>query len=146
MTSPLPDAAVLDTSVLLRFFHDHGDAEQRAADAVLQAWQADRLQLALLDLSVYELVNVSVRRLRHSPQRVRSTVESLFRLGMPLIGVDAILAASAADLAANLELSGYDAAFLAAARRTGLPLLTADVGIAAVADDAISLRSLAGQS
>lgn len=141
MTS-LPHAAVLDTSVLLRFFHDHQDAEQDAADAVLQAWQADRVQLALLDLSVYELVNLSVRRLRHPPPRVRATVENLFRLGMPLIGVDATLAGDAADLAASLDLSGYDAAFLAAARRTGLPLLTADTGIVAVAQDAISLISL----
>lgn len=142
MTASLPDAALLDTSVLLRFFHDHRDAAQGAADAVLQAWEHDRIQLVLLDLSVYEVVNVSVRRLGHSAARARATVDNLFRLGMPLIGVDAVLARDSANLAAGLGLSGYDAAFLAAARRAGVKLLTADDGITAVADDAIPLLSL----
>jgi len=122
----LLDAAVVDTSVLVRFFEDHGDDQQAAAELLRQTWLADRLHLILLDLSVYEFVNVLTRRLKHDESHALEAVAQLFRLRMPMVNVDARLAAEAASLAVSRQLSGYDAAFLAAARSLGVSLVTAD--------------------
>jgi len=120
------DAFLVDTSVLLRFFVGHDDPLQSAADELVDSWLADRLQLVLLDLSVYELVNVSARRLHHDEARIRDDVRQLYRLRLPMVTLDEGLAADAGALAATTGLSGYDAAFVAAARKVGTPLVTAD--------------------
>ena len=123
---PLPSAAVLDTSVLLRLFHDHADAEQAVVDQLAEDWLAERFSGVLLDLTVYECLNVVVRRLGFSADRARAVAEAIYDLGAPIVAVDRDLAAATARLAVDLGLSGYDAAFVAAARGLGLPLLTAD--------------------
>ena len=138
----IPSAALLDTSVLLRFVHDHGDHEQVAADRLLRASLEDTVQLVLLDLSVYELVNVAVRRLGLGSPHVEDIVTEVFRFRMPMVTVDAQLGRAAAAAAVESGLSGYDAAFLAAARRSGVPLVTADRRLAAE-DGALALADLA---
>jgi len=45
------------------------DAEQPAADDLLESWLRGQRVLVLLDLSVYECVNVLVRRMRMKPTR-----------------------------------------------------------------------------
>lgn len=122
----LPEAGVIDTSVLLRFFHDHKDPPQKGADTLRHASVARRINLLLLDLSVYEFVNVLVRKLGHSAGSATQNVESLFDLEYPIIGVDRQLARDAASIAASSGISGYDASFVAAARSVAIPLITAD--------------------
>ena len=122
----VPAAAVLDTSVLLRLLHDHGDTEQAVVDRLAQDWLAERFSGVLLDLTVYECLNVAVRRLGFSAERASAVAEDIYALGAPIVAVDRELAVTTARLAADLGLSGYDAAFVAAARGLGLPLLTAD--------------------
>jgi predicted nucleic acid-binding protein len=139
--APLPPAALLDTSLLLRFFVAHDDELQPAIPRIERAWRDDRMQLVLLDLSVYELVNVAVRRLGFDATRARRAVSEVYGLGAPVVAVDQQLAADAAEIAATSGLSGYDAAFVGAARRVGIALLTADRRLAEV-DGATSLDSL----
>jgi predicted nucleic acid-binding protein len=140
---PIPDAAVLDTSVLVRFFHDYDDPLQEHAERVRAAWLDDQAQLILLDLSVYELVNVCVRRLGYAGDKARAVVNAVFRFRMPMLGVELGLAVLATELAADLGLSGYDAAFVAAARRVGAPLITADRRLAGSArSDVLELAAL----
>jgi predicted nucleic acid-binding protein len=122
----LPETAVPDTAVFVRFFFPYHDAEQAGADALRVAWLADEVQLVQLDLVVYEFVNVVTRILGHVADQATDDVVNLFRLQMPIIRVDTGLASDAAALAAGLGLSGYDAAFLASARRLGIPLITPD--------------------
>ena len=128
----LPETAVPDTAVLIRFLFPYGDVEQAGADSLRAAWLADDVQLVQLDLSVYEFVNVVTRSLGHGADQATDDVANLFRLQMPIVHVDARLASDAAVLAADLGLSGYDASFLAAAQRLGMPLVTADRRLAAV--------------
>jgi len=140
----LPETAVPDTAVLVRFFFPYRDAEQAGADALRVAWLADEVQLVQLDLVVYEFVNVVTRILGHGPEQATDDVVNLFRLQMPIIRVDTGLASDAAALAADLGLSGYDAAFLASARRLGIPLITPDRRLAAAGgDDVLPLESVA---
>ncbi len=137
----LPRAVLLDTSVLLRLFVAHDDELQTAVPEIQRAWQDDRLQLVLLDLSLYELVNVAVRRLGFDAPRARRAVADVYRLDAPVVAVDRQLASDAAGIAVDEGLSGYDAAFAAAARRVGVALLTADRRLAEL-DGSIALASL----
>lgn len=126
---------MLDTSVLLRFLVRHPDAEQAAADDLLESWLRGDVDLVLLDLSVYECVNVLVRRIRMEEDEVVAVVRRLFSLGFTMHHVGELLAAGAARLAATTTLSGYDAAFVALADELRAPLITADRRLAAAAGD-----------
>jgi predicted nucleic acid-binding protein len=140
----IPEQAVCDTSVILRLVHDHRDDQQAAADALRGAVLANHTVLCLLDLSVYEFVNVMVRRFGWSADRATRNVEHLFDLEFPMVMCDRGLAVDTARIAAATGLTGYDAAFVAAARALGVPLVTADEDIAERAPDtAIALRSIA---
>ena len=122
----VPAEALLDTSVLLRLFHDHADADQAVVDRLAQDWAMERFTGVLLDLTVYECLSVAVRRLGFSADRAGAVAEAIYDLGAPIVGVDRELALATARLAADLGLSGSDAACVAAARGLGLPLITAD--------------------
>lgn len=139
----LPATALLDTSVLLRLFHDEHDADQAAVDALRAAWAAGETDLLMLDLSVYELVNVLVRRLGFAEQPARAVVDAVFEMELPVVGVDAALARDAVRVAVQTGLSGYDAAFVAAARELGVPLVTADRRVAEAAPESV-VRGLRG--
>jgi predicted nucleic acid-binding protein len=140
----IPTEALLDTSVLLRCLLPHDDDLQPAADEVWNSFERSDLQLVLLDLSIYETINVLVRRWGWPGDAVADAMRELLGAGIPIARVDVELAGSAAMIAAEHGLSGYDASFLAAARSYGLPLLTADDSLRRAGGDlAISLADLA---
>jgi len=82
--------------------------------------------LAGLDLTLYEVANVAVRKER--PSAARHLVRTvLARCESRLATVDLDLAADAADLAIEHGLTAYDAAYVAAARRHGWTLVSTDI-------------------
>jgi predicted nucleic acid-binding protein len=145
MSGRLPEAVLLDTSVLLRFFHHHDDELQPRALALREAFLDRKVALILLDLSIYEVINVLVRRLTRSAARLRKDVHALFALETPIYAVDTALATETAAIASATNLSGYDAAFLAASRLLAVPLVTADQHLldASKGDGVIALASVA---
>jgi len=80
----------------------------------------------ILDLTVYEVVNVLIRRLKKPETEVERAVRALFALGSIICRVDEVLALEAARAASASGLSGYDAAYVAASVILGVPLITAD--------------------
>lgn len=83
--------------------------------------------LAALDLTLYEVVNVVAKRYRE-PEEARRMVQAIVRTcGDDLLRVDRELIDRAADLVAEYGLSAYDAAYVAAARRSGRLLVSLDV-------------------
>jgi predicted nucleic acid-binding protein len=133
----LPAAVFLDTSVLLRFFLPHQDDEQPIARRLGDAIARRAVSAAFLDLGIYEFINICARKRRRSEEEIAEDVQALFELGLVLVAVDASLAARTARLATVTGLSGYDAAFVAAARHLDLPLVTADAQIKAAAKDGV---------
>ena len=116
---------LLDTSVLLKWFHRDGEDEIEHAE-YLQAHRAGLLHAHVLDLGMYELGNVLVRALKlegapspgcagDDPSSVRS----------PLTLSDAAFGQTA-DLATRDALTFYDAAFAIAAREYECTLVSAD--------------------
>jgi predicted nucleic acid-binding protein len=120
------DTLLLDASVWLAAL-DSEDRYHDAARATIEASADGRLGLAALDLTLYEVSNVAV-----VSWRSRSAAERLVQLidaacDETLVRVQESLARSAALLAAEHDLTVYDAAYLAAAQEHGWTLVSADL-------------------
>ncbi|HET8928738.1 MAG TPA: PIN domain-containing protein [Microbacterium sp.] len=134
---------LLDASVLLAA-EDADDQHHVHALALLGTVDA----LATLDLAFYEVSNVAIRAWKDTAaaERLRERVVALGEDG-GLVRADAALLADATDLAADLGLSVYDAAYVAAARRARAGLVSCDVrdlvsrGLARTPRDAIDGRA-----
>lgn len=120
------DAVVVDTSVILKWFHAEGETEVAAARSLLAAHRDELLTAHLLDLALYELGNVLVRSLGWSGAATADQLDDLLVIcGAPLAPTPE-WRRDGADLAARHGLSFYDASFAAAARALAVPLVTAD--------------------
>ena len=83
--------------------------------------------VAAMDLTFYEVANVMGAR-KGQPDEARHLLRFLAqRCGDQVIAVDASLAESAIEIAAEHGLTAYDAAYVAAARRHGWTLVSADI-------------------
>jgi predicted nucleic acid-binding protein len=119
-------SVLVDTSVLLKWFHSTGETELAAARALRGAHIADRLDVHILDLALYEVGNVLVRSLRWPAGEVANQLDDLVTIvGTPLVS-SAEWLRDAAGLATEHQLTFYDAAWAAAARGLGVVLVSAD--------------------
>lgn len=114
---------LLDASVLLAS-EDADDEHYEDAVRLL----GDDDPLATLDLAFYAVTNVAVRAWRDQTAagRLRERVVDLAEDG-GLLRADSSLLSSAAAIADDHGISAYDAAYVAAARRSGAQLVSCDV-------------------
>jgi predicted nucleic acid-binding protein len=83
--------------------------------------------VAALDLTFYEVANVMGAR-RKQPREARYLLQTLaLRCGDDVVSVDSNLMDTVLDLSVEHGLTAYDAAYVAAARRYGWTLVSADV-------------------
>jgi predicted nucleic acid-binding protein len=120
-----PPIVVVDTSVVLKWFHEEGEDDVAAARALLDAFAAGEVDLLVLDLTVYELGNVLVRSLKLAPEAVGTVLDALHEIVSP-VALTASERGRAAELAAEHGLTFYDAAFAAVAQVRGGSLVTSD--------------------
>jgi predicted nucleic acid-binding protein len=99
--------------------------------------------VAAMDLTFYEVANVMGTR-RKQPGEARYLLQVLAtRCGGDVVTVDADLIDSAVGLSSKHGLTAYDAAYVAAARRHGWTLVSADIadlvskGLAVAPDAAV---------
>jgi predicted nucleic acid-binding protein len=117
---------LIDTSVLIKWFHSHGETEVPRARALRTAHLNGGLDAHVLDLAYYELGNVLIRALGWTANDVADQLDDLTTiLGPPLV-MTAPWFRSAAELAHTHALSFYDAAWAAAAQELAIPLVSAD--------------------
>ena len=117
---------LVDTSVLIKWFHADGEGELAQARAVRAAHVAGELDAHVLDLAIYEVGNVLARALRWDAADVADQLDDLRAvLGPPLV-MDAGWLRHAARLAQEHALSFYDASWAATAAELGMPLISAD--------------------
>jgi predicted nucleic acid-binding protein len=111
----------LDASVLLAA-EDTDDREHPAALRPLRGGD-----LATLDLAFYETTNVAITRWRDpaAADRLRARIWSIAELGT-LVRLDETLSEVTAHLAAEHNLSAYDAAYVAGAQRLAADLASCD--------------------
>ena len=117
---------LLDTSVLIKWFHGDGESELGHARALRSAHLTGELDAHVLDLAFYEIGNVLTRALRWTATDVADQLDDLGTiLGPPLVMTPA-WRRHAATLAHIHTLSFYDAAWAAAAAELGVQLVSAD--------------------
>jgi predicted nucleic acid-binding protein len=103
------------------------DADDRYFEAARQLIVDTNRPVASLDLTLYETANVVGARWGE-PEEARKLCRSIVaRCGDRLVNVDADLIASAVEVASEHGLTAYDAAYVAAARRYGWTLVSADI-------------------
>lgn len=132
---------LIDTSVVLKWFHTSGESEVQESRALRNAHIRGDIEIHVLDLGLYELGNVLVRSLGWTAADVAAQLGDLITVCGPLVAFDPAWAPEASELAVGKALTFYDAAWAAAARQLQIPLVTADsallnAGVAESATDA----------
>ena len=123
--TPVEDV-VVDSSVLLAYIRRDAGEHQATVDELFDRIVEGDVGFFLLDLSVYEILNVLVRRHGVAADEVGSVISDLLALADEVVRVTQPLAAASSTVAEATGLSGYDAAFLAAGRATGSAVVTLD--------------------
>jgi len=121
---PLP-IVVADANVVLTWFHAEGGERVDAARAVLDAYVDQRIELVILDLTLYEVGNVLLRSLSVGADATTTVLEALTDIREPT-ALTTAERRDAAGLAATHGLTFYDTAYAAAARSRGGRLVTFD--------------------
>lgn len=129
---------LLDTSVLLKWFHREGEDEVEQAEWHLQAHRQGVVRAHMLDLGVYELGNVLVRALNRTAQQSAAVLDAALALCGPALTLNAADLGKAAEIACADALTFYDAAFAVAASAHECTLISADRKLLAT-DHAITL-------
>jgi predicted nucleic acid-binding protein len=117
---------LLDTSVLIKWFHAEGEAELAEARALRSAHVNGDIDVHMIDLAFYEIGNVLLGALSWDPVDVADQLDDLLAIvGPPLISSPAWLRRTAL-LADQHNLSFYDASWAAASAELKVPLVSAD--------------------
>lgn len=117
---------VSDANVALKWFHAEGEEEVTEARALLDAHRARTVALSVLDLTAYEVGNALMRgRAAVGADRVATVVEALAEV-CPALRPDPSDLRRATELAAEHDLTLYDAAYAAVAESREAALATLD--------------------
>lgn len=117
---------LIDTSVLIKWFHGAGESELGEARAIRDAHIRGDLDAHVLDLAIYEVGNVLARALKWTATDIGDQLDDLLAIvGAPITMTQAWLR-DAAVLAETHTLSFYDASWAATAVALRVPLVSAD--------------------
>ena len=117
---------LIDTSVLIKWFHAEGEAELAEARALRSAHLNGDLDIHMIDLALYEIGNVLVRVLSWDPVAVADQLDDLVAIVGPPLVISPAWLRQAALLAHQYNLSFYDASWAAASAELKVPLVSAD--------------------
>lgn len=117
---------LIDSSVLIKWFHGAGESELAESRTLRSAHVAGEIDAHVLDLATYEVGNVLLRALHWDPGAVADQLDDLDTiLGPPLL-MTAGCARHAAQLGHRHGLTFYDASWAATADRLNITLVSAD--------------------
>jgi predicted nucleic acid-binding protein len=131
--------AVLDASVVLKWFRSEGEENVLAAHELRKRFEAGELRVFAPPLLWLEILNVAARRWLWSAAQLDQLAAALPELGFELIEPE--LPGIARWVAAGL--TAYDAAYVAVAEGAGAQLITDDAEILRAAPHHLSLSSIA---
>jgi predicted nucleic acid-binding protein len=122
---------LIDTSVLVKWFHDEGESELAEARALRTATQVGDIEARVIDLGLYEMGNVLLRGLGWSGSDVADQLDDLIVICGPPLAMESEWLRQAASLGSTHSLTFYDAAWAAAAISLGVTLVSADTELLA---------------
>jgi predicted nucleic acid-binding protein len=106
---------------------DRGDVDHAPASALLSRAARGQLDLAALDLTLYEVANVAVTKWKSNAEAIKLVRLVELACRDALESVDDELIGEASALAVSRRLTVYDAAYVAASRRRGSQLVSSDI-------------------
>jgi predicted nucleic acid-binding protein len=128
---------VSDANVTLKWFHAEGEEEVEEARALLDAHKARTVALSVLDLTAYEVGNALMRgRAAAGAEQVATVLEALAEV-CPALRPNPGELRRATELAAEHDLTLYDAAYAAVAESREAELATLD---SALLDAGLGIR------
>jgi predicted nucleic acid-binding protein len=117
--------AVLDASVVLKWFHAKGEGHLEAALKLRERFEAGQLRALAPPLLWLEILNVAARHWHWTAAQLEQLAVALPELGFELIEPQLSgIARWATD-----GLTAYDAAYVAVAEQAGVKLVTDDAEI-----------------
>ncbi len=117
---------LVDTSVLIKWFHSEGEAGLSGSRAVRDASARGDLDVRVIDLAFYEMGNVLLRALRWSAADVADQLDDLATICGPPLAMEPAWLRRAATLGTEHGLTFYDASWAAAGEALEVALVTAD--------------------
>ena len=117
---------VLDTSVVFKWFSESNEADVGSAHRLRRGILEGTYSITVPDLLFYELANALRYHPGLSPEEVIMAVDAIFNLEFDVRSISTELAASAVKLGYSLNITVYDACFLALAQKEKKTLITAD--------------------
>jgi predicted nucleic acid-binding protein len=122
---------LVDTSVLVKWFHSEGEPELAEARAIRDAAQVGEVQARVIDLALYEMGNVLLRTLGWGASDIAGQLADLVIICGPPLAMAAEWLALAALIGERHRLTFYDAAWAAAAGALGVSLVSGDAKLVA---------------
>ncbi len=116
----------MDTSVIVKWFHQSGEQAVDAAMLLREAYLKGALDVVMPDLLVYEFANALRFKARLNRTDVAEMVQGLWSLGFAIMPIDGERSSQAVDLAYQYNLTIYDATFVALAQELPATFITAD--------------------
>lgn len=121
--------AVLDASVVLKWFHRAEEVHAEEAGALRGDFEAGELRVIAPPLLWLEIINVAARRWHWDSSQLEALAAALSDLGFELVEPEP----EAIARWAGRGLTAYDAAYVAVAEETGAPVITDDAQICRLA-------------
>jgi len=116
--------SVLDASVVLKWFVDEENSD-RALRLREEFFRGER-EIVVPDLLLFEVANALRYNLSFTAEEIKEAVKTLFDIEIKIITPTYSLLAKAIELAKSLDVTCYDAAYLALAEELGFEFITAD--------------------
>jgi len=121
-----PPAYVIDTSVVLKWFVERGEADVTEARALREAFVQRRCQLSAPNFLFVELANALAVGQRQRPAEVRAALALMKSIDLTVTPVGWESLNRAVELAMAKRIAVYDCCFLTSAVELGCLLVTAD--------------------
>lgn len=120
-----PKVAVIDASVVAKWFIPEDESDK--ASRIMEKYNDGKIELYAPDLLIYEIANVLRYRADVSDKMLIDDMNALFKLQLNLIPPSTEIISEAIEIAKALDLSIYDACYIAIAEILATNLITADM-------------------
>jgi predicted nucleic acid-binding protein len=123
---PAPPLLIVDTSVVLKWFLEKGEADVLEARKLRDAFLSSRCTLGAPTLLLVEVANALTAGRRASPKEVSETIAAILEIGIQVFELQFPALVKAIDIASTYGVAVYDSYFLAVAIESDGVLVTAD--------------------
>jgi len=117
-------AVVVDTSVIVKWLSQDNEDYIEQADKVLKDAELDKIALIAPELAKYEVGNVLLYGKKLGPKQAQIVLTQFYKLPIAFIEDTKLLSEKAYKLAADANVTYYDASFMALAKQYDAILVT----------------------